>query len=127
MGLKIFKISFINPQDVNFKYIDNVQNLNFKETFILSALNMASLSNINLFYFNHSRFIFWIDGYCAKFIVNIFNKVPGRRVISDIKLNENIKKLYLCGRESKAQLNYLKKFNHDVNFINIPFLKHYLK
>ena len=122
--LKTFKISFINSQDVNFKYIDNVQNLNFKETFILSALNMASLSNINLFYFNHSRFIFWIDGYCAKFIVNIFNKVPGRKVINDIKLNENIKKLYLCGRESKAQLNYLKKkFNHDVNFINIPFFK----
>ena len=25
--------------------------------------------------------------------------------------------------ESEAQLNYLKKFNHDINFINIPYFK----
>ena len=122
--IKTFKISFINPQNINYKYINNIQNLNFKESFILSALNMASLSNINLFYFSRSKFIFWIDGYCAKFIINIFNKVPGRKVINDLKLNKNIKKIYLCGKESEAQLNYLKKkFNHDINFINIPYFK----
>ncbi len=122
--LKTYKISFVNPEDVNFRYITRIDNLKFKESFILSALNMASLSSINLFYLNHSKFIFWIDGYCAKFIVNFFNKLPGRKVINDLKLNENIKKIYLCGKESEAQLNYLKqKFNSDINFIKIPFFK----
>ncbi len=122
--LKTYKISFVNPEDVNFKYINNINNLNFRESFILSALNMASLSSINLFYLNHRKFIFWIDGYCAKFIIKIFNKVPGRKVINDLKLNKNVKKIYLCGKESEAQLQYLKiKFNNDVNFINIPFFK----
>ena len=96
--IKTFKISFINPQNINYKYINNIQNLNFKESFILSALNMASLSNINLFYFSRSKFIFWIDGYCAKFIINIFNKVPGRKVINDLKLSKNVK-IYLCGKK----------------------------
>ena len=120
--LKTYKISFVNPENVNFKYVDNINNLNFKESFILSALNMASLSSINLFYLNYNKFIFWIDGYCAKFIIKAFKKVPGRKIIKDLKLNENIKKIYLCGKESGAQFNYLKKkFNCDVNFINIPF------
>ena len=85
---------------------------------------MASLSKINLFYLNHKKFIFWIDGYCAKFIVEFFNKVPGRKIINDFNLNKNIKKIYLCGKKSEAQLNYLKKkFSCDINFVNVPFFK----
>ena len=96
-----YKISFVNPEDVNFRYITRIDNLKFKESFILSALNMASLSSINLFYLNHSKFIFWIDGYCAKFIINFFNKLPGRKVINDLKLNENIKKYIYVGKKVK--------------------------
>ena len=60
---------------------------------------MVSLSNIKLFYLNNKKFIFWIDGYCAKFIVNVFNKIPGRKIITDFKITENIKKIYLLGKK----------------------------
>ena len=85
---------------------------------------MASLSNINLFYLHSTKFIFWIDGYCAKFIVKMFNKVPGRKLIQDLKLTEDVKKIYLCGNNSKPQINFLKnKFNSEINFIEVPFFK----
>ncbi len=121
---KTYKIIYKNPEEVDFKYLSNIKNLRFNESFILSALNMASLSNINLFYLNSKKFIFWIDGYCAKFIVKVFNKVPGRKIIQDLTLTEDIKKIYLCGRKSEAQINYLKnKFNCEINFIYVPFFK----
>ena len=122
--LKTYKIVFKNPDQINFKYLSNINNLKFKESYILSALNMASLSNINLFYLHSTKFIFWIDGYCAKFIVKMFNKVPGRKLIQDLKLTEDVKKIYLCGNNSKPQINFLKnKFNSEINFIEVPFFK----
>ena len=120
--LKTYKIIYVNPDKVEFKYINNIQKIEFKNSFILSALNMASLSNINLFYLYNKKFIFWIDGYCAKFIVKIFNKIPGRTVIKDFKLSKDIKNVYLCGQESQPQIDYLKnKFNCKINFISVPF------
>ena len=121
---KTYKIIYKNPKIVDFKYIKDIEHLQFKETFILSALNMASLSNINLFYLDNKKFIFWLDGYCAKFIVKNYNKFPGRKVIKNLKLNDNVKKIYLCGRESEPQINYLKKkFNTQIHFIKIPYFR----
>ena len=48
--LKTYFIIFKNPDIKNFKYLSSIKNLKFDESFILSALNMASLSNIKLFY-----------------------------------------------------------------------------
>lgn len=122
--IKTYNIIYKNPEKVDFKYLSNIHNLKYEKSYILSALNMASLSNINLFYLNSKKFIFWIDGYCAKFIVNVFKKVPGRKIIQDLKLTQDVKNIYLCGTRSEAQINYLKnKFNCEVNFINAPFFK----
>ena len=122
--LKTYNIIYKNPDKVDFRYLSNIHNLKFNESYILSALNMASLSNINLFYLYSSKFIFWIDGYCAKFIVKVFNKVPGRKIIQDLRLTEDVKKIYLCGRNSEPQINFLKnKFNSEINFIHVPFFK----
>ena len=107
--IKTYKIIYKNPNTVDFRYLKKIEHLEFKETFILSALNMASLSNINLFYLNSKKFIFWLDGYCAKFIVKLYTKFPGRKVIKNLKLNDNVKKIYLCGNKSEPQINYLKK------------------
>ncbi len=122
--IKSYNIIYKNPDTVNFKYINKIKNIKYKESFILSALNMASLSNINLFYSKNKNFIFWLDGYCAKFIVKNFTKTPGRKLIQDLELSKDIKKIYLCGKESAPQLNYLKnKFNSEIDFIKIPFFK----
>ena len=122
--LKTYSIIFKNPDIKNFKYLSSIKNLKFEESFILSALNMASLSNIKLFYLNNKKFIFWIDGYCAKFIVNVFNKIPGRKIITDFKITENIKKIYLLGKKSEPQLNYLKKkFKYEIDFIELPYFQ----
>ena len=122
--LKTYSIIFKNPDIKNFKYLSSIKNLKFEESFILSALNMASLSNIKLFYLNNKKFIFWIDGYCAKFIVNVFNKIPGRKIITDFKITENIKKIYLLGKKSEPQLNYLKKkFKYEIDFLELPYFQ----
>ena len=122
--LKTYNIIYINPNIKDFNYISNVNSLKFDKSFILSALNMASLSNINLFYLQNKKFIFWIDGYCAKFIVKIFNKIPGRKIINNFKLTKKVNKIYLCGKKSEKQIEYLEsKFNYNINFVEVPFFR----
>lgn len=122
--IKTYKIIYKNPEKVEFNFILDVNQIQFEKSFFLSGLNMASLSNINLFYLNNKNIIFWLDGYCAKYLINDFIKTPGRKIISDFKLPKNINKIYLCGNESEPQKNYLeKKFHKTVKSIKLPFFK----
>ena len=124
--IKTYSIIFKNPDIKNFEYLSSIKKLKFDKPFILSALNMASLSNIKMFYLNNKKFIFWIDGYCAKFIVSIFNKISGRKIISDFTLTENVKKVYLFGKKSKPQIDYLKnKFKCKINFLELPYFQEF--
>ena len=121
---KTFKIIYVNPDKIQFKYILETREISFENSFILSALNMASLSNMNLFYLNNKETIFWLDGYCAKYLIKNYKKKPGRMIINEFELPQFIKKIYLCGNESLAQINYLeKKFNKKINFVKVPFFK----
>ena len=121
---KSYKIYYKYPDKIEFKYIKKITNLNFQNSFILSALNMASLSNIDLFYLNHKDMIFWLDGYWAKFIIKDFNKIPGRKIIDNINIPTNLKKIYLCGNKSELQIKYLEsKYKKEIFFKNIPFIK----
>ena len=93
---------------------------------MLVALNMASLSYMSLLYENYKNVIFWLDGVCARFIIKNYTKTAGRKVIEKISLPDNIQNIYLCGKKSDKQLDYIqKKFNRKVEFIELPFFKNF--
>ena len=122
------KIVYKNPYPIEFKYIMNFSKLNFDNSFVLVALNMASLSNTNFLYFNYNKLIFWIDGYCAKFLIKNFKKTAGRKLIENINLPNSINKIYLCGKESQLQISYLEKvYQKKINFIKLPFFKNFFE
>ena len=85
---------------------------------------MASLSYMNLLYLDSKNIIFWIDGVCSKFIIKNYKKTAGRKIIEKLYVPNEIKNFYLCGKESKNQINYIQsKFKRGVNFIKLPFFK----
>ena len=119
---KSFNMIYNNPEKIEFNYLLDIKNLKFENSFILSALNMASLSNIDLLYLNHREIIFWIDGYCAKFLIENYKKTPGRLIIKNIEVPKSISKFYLCGNKSEPQIDYLeKKFHKKINFCKVSF------
>ncbi len=125
---KEYKIRIKNIYPIRFKYILDFNNLKFDKSFIFVALNMASLSYLNILYLNSKNVIFWIDGVCSKFIIKNYNKTAGRKVIEKVNLPENITNIYLCGKESKNQIDYIrKKFNKKVGYIKLPFFKNFFE
>jgi len=113
-----------NLYPIKFNYILDFEKLNFNKSFVLVALNMASLSYTNLLYNNYKNIIFWIDGVCAKFVIKNYNKTAGRKIIEKINLPETINNVFLCGNKSDNQINYLKsKLKKEVEFIELPFFK----
>ena len=122
--IKTYKIIYKYPDPVDFYYTLDISNIKFKEPFILSALNMASLSNIGLLYLIHKKIIFWTDGFCAKFMIKDFKKYPGRKIIQNIIIPDYIKNIYLCGNKSDLQIKYLEdKFKRRVIYVEVPMFK----
>ncbi len=122
--IKEFKIRAKNIYPIKFNYLLDFTKLNYDKSFIFVALNMASLSYINMLYLNSKNIIFWIDGVCSKFIIKNYKKTAGRKVIEKINIPSDIKNIYLCGKESKNQTDYIeKKLKKKISFIKLPFFK----
>ena len=116
----------IYPLDI--KYIKNFKKISYKKSFILVALNMASLAYIKLFYLNIKKMIFWMDGYSFKSVIKEFKKIPGREVINKINPPNDLKNVYLCGNKSEKQINYLEKiFHKEIRIKEVPFFKTHKK
>ena len=111
-----------NLYPISFNYIIDFKKITFEKSFILVALNMASLSYMSLLYQNSKNIIFWIDGVCARFIIKNYFKTAGRKVIKSLSLPENIQNIYLLGKYSDKQINYTENtLNRKVEFIELPF------
>ena len=120
--LKENRIRNINLYPIDFNYLLDFKKISYERSFMLVALNMASLSYMNLLYENYKNVIFWIDGVCAKFIIKNCIKTAGRKVIENLTLPKNIENIYLCGKRSEQQLNYIQNtFNRKIKFIELPF------
>ncbi len=112
----------IYPMDI--VYIKNLKKISYKKSFILVALNMASLAYIKLFYLNIKKMIFWMDGYSCKSVIKEYTKLPGREIIEKVNPPRGLKNIYLCGNRSEKQINYIKKlFNKEVVVKEVPFFK----
>ena len=122
---KIIAKNFSKKYPLNLKFIEKIKDLNFTKSFIVVALNMASIAYMRLLYTDSSKIIFWIDGIFGS-VVTGYKKIPGRDIISNLVLPKEIKNIYLCGNESKLQKNFLKKkFDKPIKLIKIPFIVDY--
>ena len=103
--------------------IKNIANLNFKRNIILSALNLAFLGfyakgDIKL----KKEYVLWPDGYFASQFDKKIKKIPGRNLLKNIKLDENIKKIIVFGNMSNKNEKYLKsKFKVNIKHITLPY------
>ena len=121
---KLYHIKYKNLHPINFVYLKNFDQINFDKPFMLVALNLASLSYMNLLYANNHNIIFWLDGLFGKFFIKDFLKTPGRKVIEKITLTNKVENIYLCGNNSEKQINYIeKKLKKKIDFLELPIFK----
>lgn len=103
--------------------IENIKNINFKKNFILSALNLAFLGSLAKGEIKLDKnLINWPDGVFSKLIRKKIKKIPGRQVLSDLKITNDIKRIIILGNLSKASKNYLKlRFKLPIIHKVLPF------
>ena len=103
-----------------FKVIENTKKI-IDKNFVLSGLNLAFLG----YYFNkeiklYNDLYHWQDGIFSKiFKFSIIKKLPGRKLLNNLKLKNTIKNIIVLGNLSKKSKEYLiKKFNKKIFLIN---------
>jgi hypothetical protein len=112
---KLKQIFFIDKYKLNFKlsekvhkfYKDKVNdfiiylNINKfikKKKFILAAMNLAFLGSFLKDYKVKFPYLYhWPDGLFAKLLNIKINKIPGRKILSKLKLSNNIKRIVVLG------------------------------
>jgi exopolysaccharide biosynthesis WecB/TagA/CpsF family protein len=107
-----------------FRLINNINKLFHFNNFILVALNLAFLGSwVKFKCLNSDKIIFWPDGLFSKIFKSNIKKIPGREIIDNIKIKNNIKKIFVLGKQDKKNLHYLKKKfkNKVISNINLPF------
>ena len=108
------------------KLITNVRKLPFTKNFCLSGLNLAFLGYYNSNQVKlYKNLYHWPDGIFAKKFNNsnkIFNKIPGRKLISSLVLPSKIDKIYVFGNLSNNSYMYLKtRFKIKIIHIDLPY------
>jgi glycosyltransferase involved in cell wall biosynthesis len=111
----------------NYKYdfnlVADIKFLNQKKNFILSAMNLAFLGSYTKGDIKKSNYLInWPDGIFSKIIGKKIKKIPGRDILKDIQIDNNIKKILVLGNLSLIGLNYLKKqFYKPIIHKKLPF------
>ena len=138
---KIFQYIFLNQKKLNSNFefkinkdfenelfdklniIQNINKINLKKNFILSALNLAFLGSLSRDEIKLDKNLLnWPDGIFSKIYKKKIKKIPGRKIITDLKINKNIKRILVMGNLSKSSKNFLKsKFNRKIVHIILPF------
>jgi glycosyltransferase involved in cell wall biosynthesis len=122
-----FKLILSNFFRRNYKYdfnlVADIKFLNQKKNFILSAMNLAFLGSYTKGDIKKSNYLInWPDGIFSKIIGKKIKKIPGRDILKDIQIDNNIKKILVLGNLSLIGLNYLKKkFYKPIIHQKLPF------
>ena len=121
---ELFKFKFLKEKyhKKSFKILKNLKYLNLNKNFILSGMNLAFLGYFSKkILYPHKNLIHWPDGIFTKKIIDI-EKIPGREIIQNLKINNNIKQIKVIGNISTISKKYLiKKFNTNVCNISLPY------
>ncbi len=123
-NFRLFKILFENSyyKENSFKIIEKIKHIPFNKNFILSGMNLAFLGYYaNKEVYQEKSLYHWPDGIWSKKHINI-EKIPGRDLISKIKIPNYINKIIVLGNLSKNSENFLKKkFRRKIVNIKLPF------
>ena len=101
--------------------IKNFETFDWNSGYILSALNLASLSFLYKNKISISdKLFFWGDGVFHKFMIQNSKKVPGSRLIELIRYPLNTQFLHVIGNLTEKQREFLEKKFDDLKVINSP-------
>jgi hypothetical protein len=118
--VKLEKCFNENIRDI--KIIKNVKNIPFNENFSLSGLNLAFLGywSNGTIKFDKNTYL-WPDGiFFKRFFKNkTLTKIPGRKIVSDLKIPCYIKKIYIFGNLNNSSKAYLENI-YKKKILNIP-------
>ena len=121
---KLFEIKFRKEfyEKKLFSILKSIKLLDIKKNFILSGMNLAFLGYMAKGYlYPKKNLVNWPDGIFTKKIVDL-DKVPGRMILKQIRLNKKINKINVIGNLSDISYKYLKKrFKLEVNHIKLPY------
>ena len=109
---------------ISVRLIRNFSSFDWNSGYILSALNLASLSFLYKEKILISKKIyFWGDGIFHKFMIGNSTKIPGSRLMNLIEYPQNIKRLHVIGNLTDKQKIFLeKKFNNlKVTNSSLPY------
>ncbi|OUV60948.1 MAG: hypothetical protein CBC82_07375 [Cellvibrionales bacterium TMED122] len=105
------------------KIIINLDKI-FEKNFVLSGLNLAFLG----YYFNkqvklYKNLYHWPDGIFSKLLnTKKIEKIPGRKLLKEMILPKNIKKIHVLGvLGQKSKLYLEQKYNIDVLSTDLPY------
>lgn len=144
--LKIYQYFYIKKNNYKFKIklyykkllkydikiLKEIKFLNLNKNFVLSALNLAFVGNLlNKKIKIYNELIHWPDGLFSKTIIPNINKIAGRKLLEDLRLNNNIKRIVVFGNlPYKSEIFLQKKFNKPIKNYGFPYrniIKHYKK
>jgi N-acetylglucosaminyldiphosphoundecaprenol N-acetyl-beta-D-mannosaminyltransferase len=94
-----------------------------KKKFVLSAFNLACYSYIfkGLIKIN-KNFYFWKDGVFANLFAKKYKKLPGRKLITNLKIPKNIKNIIVIGNlTAKSRLFLENKFKVPIKHKQLPY------
>jgi N-acetylglucosaminyldiphosphoundecaprenol N-acetyl-beta-D-mannosaminyltransferase len=128
MVLYLYLILFSKKQNsIFFNIIDSSKKItdiiNKNKSFVLSAFNLAFFSNIyskKIKLTKHT--VLWSDGIFSKFFNNKIIKIPGYKLINDIKISSKYKSLHIIGNLNSKNIFFLKrKFKKKIIFSKLSF------
>jgi N-acetylglucosaminyldiphosphoundecaprenol N-acetyl-beta-D-mannosaminyltransferase len=123
----LYLILYLISAKPNYKDLKAPKDLNklisTKKKFILSAFNLASYAYIFQNKINISEdSYFWQDGAFSKFFFKKFRKLPGRKLIANLKISKNIKSIVVVGNLSSTARFFLeKKYKVPIKHKELPF------
>ena len=112
-------IKYFYDNKIKIKFVVRHDQVNFKKNFVLSAFNLAFIgsfvsSQIRIY----EELYCWPDGLFKNTLLKTVPKLPGRDLISNLKLPRKIKKIRIIGNSSIIVEKFLlKKFN-NIDIIN---------
>lgn len=124
----IYKINKFYKDKLNTDFVicKNLDKLFQKKKFILSAMNLAFLGS----YVSNKTLKFpyiyhWPDGISAKLIKSNLKKIPGKKILENIRNYKFIKRIIVIGNLSKNSKQVLfVKFNKKIINYKVPYADH---
>jgi N-acetylglucosaminyldiphosphoundecaprenol N-acetyl-beta-D-mannosaminyltransferase len=123
----LYLILYLISAKPNYKDLKELKDINklisTKKKFILAAFNLACYAYIFQNQINLSKDIyFWQDGMFSKFFFKKFKKVPGRKLIANLKISKNIESIFVIGNlTSKARFFLERKYKVPIKHKELPF------